>query len=247
MRYVPEAERAAWHLKALEAAVGTDLRSQIGLLLKTKEVDRRLACLRNASDGELEAVSHYVMEPLTRKFAKGHPDQVARLCRALGMRILRAKKSRYYYVALRHLDEARRCYQRAGLGLRWEELVGEVRADHDRNSASCHPSRNWWRVAACGRSRPFSIVPRRDGRLRAHCDLATSLGRASERPRWCAAHEPGGVWPRPDRWHESGDAVVTPPAPEGGESGSGVRKVRQRCPHLLPIPVRTPSATKSPP
>ena len=52
--------------------------------------------------------------------------------RALGVRILREKKSKYYGSALCHLEEARRCYERAGLLTAWEELVGAIRTDHRR-------------------------------------------------------------------------------------------------------------------
>ena len=46
MKYVPKEERAAWHEKAIEAAKGSDLHSQIGLLLETKELEHLAELVR---------------------------------------------------------------------------------------------------------------------------------------------------------------------------------------------------------
>lgn len=54
--------------------------------------------------------------------------------RALGMRILNAKKSKYYGAALESFEDARRCYERARLGREWTALVNTVRAAHHRKS-----------------------------------------------------------------------------------------------------------------
>jgi hypothetical protein len=50
MKYVPKAERAAWHEKAVEAATGSDLDSLIALLLKTKELERLVSLVRGSPD-----------------------------------------------------------------------------------------------------------------------------------------------------------------------------------------------------
>jgi hypothetical protein len=134
MRYVPDAERAAWHTKAMDAAAGADLYSLIELWLETKEIDRLVDRLRRAPDTELEDISHYATEPVAKKLAKTHPDVAAKVYRALGMRILKAKKSKYYGAALANFEDARRCYERAGPGATWEGLVREVRAEHHRKT-----------------------------------------------------------------------------------------------------------------
>ena len=132
MRYVPKTDRAAWHEKAIDAAAGADLHSLIELLLETKEIDCLVVRLRKASDEELEGITHYATEPVARKLAKSHPDVAGKVYRALGMRILKAKKSKYYDAALENFAEARRCYERAGAGEIWTSLVEKIRAEHHR-------------------------------------------------------------------------------------------------------------------
>ncbi len=86
MKFVPKAERARWHEKAIEAAMGADLHSGMDLLLATKEMDRLADLVRQAKDYALEGLSHYATEPVANKLHKTHPDLAARLWRAQGMR-----------------------------------------------------------------------------------------------------------------------------------------------------------------
>lgn len=132
MRFVPKGERSVWHAKAMEAAETADLRSVIELWLKTKEFERLVIRIRKANDAELEGLSHYTTEPLARRLAKGHPDLAARVYRALGVRILSSKKSKYYGAAMSNLEDAKRCYERADLGRDWETLVANIRQNHQR-------------------------------------------------------------------------------------------------------------------
>ena len=138
MRYVPKAERSAWHARAMDAAAGADLHSLIELWLDTKEIERLIERLRKARDEELEGISHYATEPAAKRLTKTHPDVAAKMYRALGMRILKAKKSKYYDAALSNFEDARRCYERAGLGANWESFVREVRAEHYRKTGFMH-------------------------------------------------------------------------------------------------------------
>jgi tetratricopeptide (TPR) repeat protein len=134
MRYVPKKERAAWHAKAMGTAAGADLHSLIELWLETKEIDRLVERLRTASDAEIEGISHYTTEPVARRLAKTYPAVAAKVYRAVGMRILNAKKSKYYDAALSNLEDAKRCYEKAGLGVTWSHLVQEIRRDHYRKA-----------------------------------------------------------------------------------------------------------------
>jgi len=134
MRYVPQEERAAWHAKAMEAATEADLHSVIELWLQTHEFDRLVGRLRKAPDKEIEDLSHYTTEPAAKQLSKDHPDVAAKVYRALGLRILKDKKSKYYEIALEHCENAKHCYERAGLITKWDELVHHVRAEHHRKS-----------------------------------------------------------------------------------------------------------------
>ena len=132
MAYVPKAERSTWHNKAIEAAKGADLHSLIGLLLETGELERLADLVRRSTDDALEQVSHCATEPAAKKMEKTHPDASARLWRAQGMRIVQAKKSKYYDAALSNFERAKRCYEKAGLAGEWEKTVSQVRAEHHR-------------------------------------------------------------------------------------------------------------------
>ena len=88
-----------------------------------------------ASDEALEHVTHYATEPAARKLEKSHSGLAARLWRAQGMRIVDAKKSKYYDAALNNFERARDCYVRAGLAAEWERTVRQVIAAHFRKSS----------------------------------------------------------------------------------------------------------------
>ena len=134
MKFVPKAERPAWREKALEAAKNADLQSAIELFVKTKELGRLAELVRGAAVKALEQVSHYATEPAAKRLEKSHPDLAARLWLAQGLRIVEAKKSKYYEAALSNFERARDCYQRAGLAAEWERTVQQVRAAHFRKS-----------------------------------------------------------------------------------------------------------------
>jgi tetratricopeptide (TPR) repeat protein len=132
MRYVPKAERKEWRARAMEASEKGDLYSLIGLWLKTKEIKRLVNRLRRASRESLENMSHYATEPAAKRLEKDHPDMAAKLYMALGLRIVDAKKSKYYDAAISHFEKARRCCERAGLEDEWKKLVDSVHRKHHR-------------------------------------------------------------------------------------------------------------------
>ncbi len=134
MKYVPKADRAAWHEKALEAAKGADLHSLVGLFLEVKEPERLAELVRRAKDSSLEDVSHYATEPAARKLEKTHPELAARLWCAQGMRVVKAKKSKHYGAALSNFVRTRRCFENAGHVADWQRVVEKVRSEHHRKT-----------------------------------------------------------------------------------------------------------------
>ena len=134
MKFVPEAERAAWHERALDAARGAHLQSRIELFLETGELARLVEALHASQDEALEAVSHCTSEPAARRLEEAHPELAARLWRAQGMRIVRAKKSGYYDAALSHFERAMCCFEKAGAQAEWQKIVAKVRSEHQRKT-----------------------------------------------------------------------------------------------------------------
>jgi Family of unknown function (DUF6880) len=132
MDCVPESERDHWHAKAMQAAENGVLSALIPLWLETQEVDRLVERLRRADEVELVSLSHYTTEPAATRLATSHPDVAAKLYRALGLRILMAKKSKYYGAAVSHFAQAKQCYEQATLEREWQVLVDAVRRTHGR-------------------------------------------------------------------------------------------------------------------
>lgn len=74
------------------------------------------------------------------------------------MRILNAKKSKYYDSALENFERAKRCCQRAGLTAEWAKIVSRVRASHYRKMGFMSGFENL--VAGSGPSRAPSFLER---------------------------------------------------------------------------------------
>lgn len=88
--------------------------------------------VRAAKHDDLESVSHYCSEEAAKGLAKRDAAASAKLYRAMGFRILNAKKSKYYENALANFGTARDLYRKAGLDSEWESLVSDARTDHAR-------------------------------------------------------------------------------------------------------------------
>jgi len=97
-----------------------------------EEICNNVARLRQAEDMELETISHMITEPAVTRLTTSHPDMAAKLSRALGWRMLAAKKSKYYEVAVAHFAQAKLCYEESGLDSAWQALVATVRRTHGR-------------------------------------------------------------------------------------------------------------------
>lgn len=132
MQYVPRNEKAIWHERAMETASQGDIGQFMGLCVKTREWKRLAARIQAAEHSALESVSHYDAEPAADGLAKRDISAAAKLYRALGLRILISKKSKYYDHAMRHLRKARDLYKKAGLDSEWQAVVKTVRTEHSK-------------------------------------------------------------------------------------------------------------------
>lgn len=132
MKYVPKQDKGRWHEKVIEVAKKTSLSAAVELCCKMKEWDVMADRVSSAGHEDLEGISHYVIEPAARGLVKRAPVAAAKAYRALGMRILHSKKSKYYRIAIEHLRKAKRLYAKVGRNTEWSSLVEMVRKDHSR-------------------------------------------------------------------------------------------------------------------
>jgi len=137
MTFVPQAERPAWHDRAITAALDGDryLPAVIELLLHTDETGPLGQLAARASDSSLEGIGHHTAEQAGTALEPGHPGEAARIWRAQGMRILKAGKSKYYGAALRYFEHTKRCYQQAGQPAQWQQVIDEVYTQHSRKTS----------------------------------------------------------------------------------------------------------------
>lgn len=134
MRFVRRSERPEWHERVLAVLAGAGLRDRIDLLLSTRESARLANLIGETPRAQLVNLSHYTTEPAARRLKRSHPRLSAKVHAAMALRILEAKKSRYYEAALTDLATARRLLLGTGHTSEWESLVGEVRAAHWRKT-----------------------------------------------------------------------------------------------------------------
>lgn len=132
MQYVPKSERETWHTKAMAEAKKGDLSGFIELCVKTKEWEMLAKHVASAQHLSLESISHFVMEPAAKGLERRFRPEAARLYRALVMRIVKSRKSKYYANALDHLRRAKQCYYKSDLQREWDILVAEIRKNHSR-------------------------------------------------------------------------------------------------------------------
>ncbi len=132
LKHIPKQQRSEYHNRILEAIDTAELGTGIDLLPKLKETEVLAERLRKISSSSLESLSHYTTEPAAKKLAKECPDVAAKLYQAMGLRIVNAKKSKYYDAAISNFEQAKRCYEKASLESVWLELVENVRNNHYR-------------------------------------------------------------------------------------------------------------------
>jgi len=132
MKYVSKKDRKHWHKKAIEEVKKASLPAIIKLCMKTKEWAILAESIKAADHEDLEAISHYTTEKAAQELEKNYPIEAAKIYRALGMRIVKAKKSKYYGIALDHFLKAKKLYSENDCQEEWLSLVENVRRDHYR-------------------------------------------------------------------------------------------------------------------
>ena len=136
MKYVPAKDRTAWHAKAMQGATGrSDLGDFMDLCVQTREIDLLADRVAAAKHDALEAISHHHSEAAAEALEKHHAGQAAKVYRALGLRILDQKKSKYYDAAIRHLEKTKQLYEALGQPKKWAAIVEIIERDHSRKSS----------------------------------------------------------------------------------------------------------------
>lgn len=132
MRYVPKQDVHAWHEQVMQVIRRAPLSVFLEICAHTKEWSPLAERVNAAEDDELEGISHFVNEPAAAGLTKRFPRSAAKVHRALGMRIVKSAKSKYYRYALEHLGKARLLYEKHGQAELWQSLVEQLRRDHRR-------------------------------------------------------------------------------------------------------------------
>ncbi len=132
MKYSPEDERLEWHRKAMDIARAGVFYTFVEICVESKDWAALAERILLVEDKEIEAISHYITEKAAEGLKKDHALAAAKTFRALGMRIIDQKKSKYYSHALRHFQKARDLYIRSGREDLWHSIINEIRRKHSR-------------------------------------------------------------------------------------------------------------------
>lgn len=132
MKYIPKKDFRQWHKKAMQQARKGKLSGFIELCVKTKEWQMLSERVVSAKHEDLEEIGHYITERAAKALAKKHIPAAAKIYRALGMRIIKSGKSKYYLYALEHFRETRKLYEKSGQNQKWSAIVANLRKNHSR-------------------------------------------------------------------------------------------------------------------
>jgi len=132
MKYVPKKNAQQWHEKAMQEANRDSLPGFIEICVKTNEWQMLSKRIDSAKHEELEEISHYVTEKAGDGLIRNHKQAAAKIYRALGMRIIKSGKSKYYQYALEHFQKAKELYEKNDQNRKWSSVVAIVRKNHSR-------------------------------------------------------------------------------------------------------------------
>ncbi len=132
MKYALKKDRKYWHQMAIEIIRKSSLPVIIELCTKTQEWKMLAESIKTSDHEEIEAISHYDTEKAVQELSREYPVEAAKIYRALGLRIVKAKKSRYYRIAIEHLLKAKKLYEENNCREEWSSLVENIRREHYR-------------------------------------------------------------------------------------------------------------------
>lgn len=157
IKYIPEKNKKDWHEKVMDFIKDGPIESVIEICVEAKEyevlVDRILRCKHKA----LEDLSHFTTEKAAKVLTKKYPEAAVKIYRALGIRIVNSKKSKYYYVAWKHFEKTKELYHKTGQEKEWDKLVENILYEHSRKSSFIGGFRD---IAAGTKKKKLSFVER---------------------------------------------------------------------------------------
>lgn len=109
-----------------------DIESYLGLCKKVGATPRDCENIANIYKEKRRSRDALIWVDKGLELGKNHPSEAAKIYRALGMRIVKAKKSKYYGIALDHMLKAKKLYSENNCEDEWLSRVEDVRRDHYR-------------------------------------------------------------------------------------------------------------------
>ena len=131
-KYVRKEDFRHWHEKAIQEAKKNSLSAFIEICTAAKDWGVLSEHIVDVETDELEKISHYTTEKAAKGLTRKHAQAAAKIYAALGMRIIKSGKSKYYGYALEHFRNSKKLYEKAGCEQMWLALVDRVRKDHSR-------------------------------------------------------------------------------------------------------------------
>jgi tetratricopeptide (TPR) repeat protein len=132
MKYANRDDAPHWHDEAMKVARAASLSAFIEICTETKEWDALADRIASVAREEIEQISHYVTEKAANGLVTKHASAALKVYCALGTRILKAGKSKYYQHALKHFREAKRLAGKSSQERLWQDAVDEIRTQHSR-------------------------------------------------------------------------------------------------------------------
>jgi len=135
MKYVSTKDKKEWHKKAIDLIKDGPLKSAIEICVETKEYDVLVDKILKCKQKTLEDLSHYNTEKAATVLTKKYPEAAVKIYRALGVRIVNSKKSKYYHVAWEHFKKTKELYRKIGQENEWENLAKSIIRNHSKKSS----------------------------------------------------------------------------------------------------------------
>ena len=135
MKYVSTKDKKEWHDKVIDLIKNGPIESAIEICVETKEYDVLADKILKCKQKTLEDLSHYKTEKAAKVLTKKYPEAAVKIYRALGVRIVNSKKSKYYHVAWEHFEKTKGLYRKIDQEDEWNKLAKRIISDHSRKSS----------------------------------------------------------------------------------------------------------------